>query len=75
MARDLLGEVVTTSELVQTINDGRDIDRVFAPAVLTRVTYPIAMLLQHLEDPLQTGCLCGTIPAQPDQASQRMRFG
>ena len=57
MARDLLGEVVITSELVQTINDGRDCERVFAPAVLTQVTNPMAMLLQHLEHLLQNRLL------------------
>ena len=52
-----MGEVIIESELVQTVNDGKDGERNLTPAVLTRVVNPLILLIQHLEHLYQSNSL------------------
>ena len=49
LARDIMGQVEIKSEIVQTINDSKDGERLMVPAVLTRVANPMELINQHLE--------------------------
>ena len=44
LARDIMGQVEIKSEIVQTINDSKDGERLMVPAVLTRVANPMELI-------------------------------